>query len=735
MIKNPKAEKTEPPKQYTFDSVFDWNTAQIDVYNNAARPIVDSVMEGYNGTVFAYGQTGTGKTFSMKGIDEPPELRGIIPNSFQHVFDAIDASEDADFLVRASFLEIYNEEIRDLLGKNSQSRLEVKESVETGVYVKDLTSFVVKGVAEINNVLAVGDKNRTVGATLMNQDSSRSHSIFSITVERSDHGGAAGDDGGHIRVGKLNLVDLAGSERQSKTGATGERLKEATKINMSLSALGNVISALVDSKSGHIPYRDSKLTRLLQDSLGGNTKTVMVANIGPAGYNFDETISTLRYANRAKNIKNKPRINEDPKDAMLREFQDEISRLKSQLQKQGADGEPAGAMGGPGVGVGRALSMDELTEMKEKMRQEIMASITKSPSKSPGKGGAADEGVRKMRAELMRKAEKEKAALAAEKDKSDAEKAKLAAEMEQRQAELQKHLETLEKEREEKEAIQKRLAAMESKVLHGDENLFDRTEKQEALLKAKEHALTEQKRAQEEQAHHIAQLEEERMMQDESYANIQDEVEAKTRKLKKLFNKYQAARTEVADLEAEFQQEREDMLDTIRTLQQQLKLKGLVVDAFIPPEEVNKIMSRAQWDEESEQWLVQRIDHAGNVLRQKRPISATSQRRPTSDYAKAADAMGDFNPRYRSENILNLDLDMPERTTYDYEGPGHNPRVQAALNAAFADDVYGMQGGSETMGAVYFSYDDFAGNAQPKKERPRSAKPKRPGTAGKRRTK
>ena len=296
MIKNPKAEKTEPPKQYTFDSVFDWNTAQIDVYNNAARPIVDSVMEGYNGTVFAYGQTGTGKTFSMKGIDEPPELRGIIPNSFQHVFDAIDASEDADFLVRASFLEIYNEEIRDLLGKNSQSRLEVKESVDTGVYVKDLTSFVVKGVAEINNVLAVGDKNRTVGATLMNQDSSRSHSIFSITVERSDHGGAAGDDGGHIRVGKLNLVDLAGSERQSKTGATGERLKEATKINMSLSALGNVISALVDSKSGHIPYRDSKLTRLLQDSLGGNTKTVMVANIGPAGYNFDETISTLRFA-------------------------------------------------------------------------------------------------------------------------------------------------------------------------------------------------------------------------------------------------------------------------------------------------------------------------------------------------------------------------------------------------------------------------------------------------------
>ena len=143
-------------------------------------------------------------------------------------------------------------------------------------------------------------------------------------------------------MGKLNLVDLAGSERQSKTQATGDRLKEATKINLSLSALGNVISALVDGKSAHIPYRDSKLTRLLQDSLGGNTKTVMIANLGPADYNFDETMSTLRYANRAKNIKNKPKINEDPKDAMLREFQEEIARLKAQL---GAGGSaPDGAL-------------------------------------------------------------------------------------------------------------------------------------------------------------------------------------------------------------------------------------------------------------------------------------------------------------------------------------------------------------------------------------------------------
>merc|ERR1712125_48886 len=147
------------------------------------------------------------------------------------------------------------------------------------------------------------------------------------------------------RVGKLNLVDLAGSERQSKTGATGDRLKEATKINLSLSALGNVISALVDGKSSHIPYRDSKLTRLLQDSLGGNTKTVMVANCGPADYNYDETLSTLRYAYRAKSIKNKPKINEDPKDAMLRQFQEEIMRLKEQLKNQAKAGPGTVIMG------------------------------------------------------------------------------------------------------------------------------------------------------------------------------------------------------------------------------------------------------------------------------------------------------------------------------------------------------------------------------------------------------
>eukprot|EP00820_Chromera_velia_P017491 Cvel_26767.t1-p1 / transcript=Cvel_26767.t1 / gene=Cvel_26767 / organism=Chromera_velia_CCMP2878 / gene_product=Kinesin-II 95 kDa subunit, putative / transcript_product=Kinesin-II 95 kDa subunit, putative / location=Cvel_scaffold3236:439-6982(-) / protein_length=277 / sequence_SO=supercontig / SO=protein_coding / is_pseudo=false len=191
----------------------------------------------------------------------------------------------------------------------------------------------------------------------------KSHSIFTITIETCEMGV---DGEAHIRVGKLNMTDLAGSERQSKTGATGELLKEATKINLSLSALGNVISALVDGRSSHIPYRDSKLTRLLQDSLGGNTRTVMVANIGPADYNYDETLSTLRYAYRAKSIRNKPRINEDPKDAMIREFQEEIVRLRNELANKGGKG------GGSG---GRPKS--KKVEEKEIVVEKIVEKIVK----------------------------------------------------------------------------------------------------------------------------------------------------------------------------------------------------------------------------------------------------------------------------------------------------------------------------------------------------------------------
>ncbi|XP_036995960.2 kinesin-like protein KIF17 [Artibeus jamaicensis] len=329
-IQNPGA-AGEPPKQFTFDGAYYMDHFTEQIYNEIAYPLVEGVTEGYNGTIFAYGQTGSGKSFTMQGLPDPPSQRGIIPRAFEHVFESVQCAENTKFLVRAAYLEIYNEDVRDLLGADTKQKLELKEHPERGVYVKGLSMHTVHSVAQCERIMETGWKNRSVGYTLMNKDSSRSHSIFTISIEIY-----AVDERGkdHLRAGKLSLVDLAGSERQSKTGATGERLKEATKINLSLSALGNVISALVDGRCKHIPYRDSKLTRLLQDSLGGNTKTLMVACLSPADNNYDESLSTLRYANRAKNIKNKPHINEDPKDALLREYQEEIKRLKAILAEQ-----------------------------------------------------------------------------------------------------------------------------------------------------------------------------------------------------------------------------------------------------------------------------------------------------------------------------------------------------------------------------------------------------------------
>ncbi|XP_048672130.1 kinesin-like protein KIF17 isoform X2 [Marmota marmota marmota] len=336
-IQNPGA-ADEPPKQFTFDGAYYMDHVTEQIYNEIAYPLVEGVTEGYNGTIFAYGQTGSGKSFTMQGLPDPPSQRGIIPRAFEHVFESVQCAENTKFLVRASYLEIYNEDVRDLLGPDTKQKLELKEHPEKGVYVKGLSLHTVHSVAQCERIMETGWKNRSVGYTLMNKDSSRSHSIFTISIEIYTVDERGKD---HLRAGKLNLVDLAGSERQSKTGATGERLKEATKINLSLSALGNVISALVDGRCKHIPYRDSKLTRLLQDSLGGNTKTLMVACLSPADNNYDETLSTLRYANRAKNIKNKPRINEDPKDALLREYQEEIKRLKAILAQHMSHGSLA----------------------------------------------------------------------------------------------------------------------------------------------------------------------------------------------------------------------------------------------------------------------------------------------------------------------------------------------------------------------------------------------------------
>ena len=250
---------------YTFDRVFDTNSSQDTVFEFAAKPVVEEVFNGFYATVFVYGQTGAGKTFTMEGSPNDEELKGITPRSVDYIFDRIATTSEAyEYTVACSFVEIYMERIRDLLDrKGNANNLDIRTDLQRGVFVDGATELVVNDDKEVMKCLAAGSKARQTGATGMNAQSSRSHAIFMLTIHQKDRKDLT------VKTGKLFLVDLAGSEMVGKTGAQGTRLEEAKTINKSLSALGNVIKALTDGKSSHVPYRDSKLTRLLSDSLGG----------------------------------------------------------------------------------------------------------------------------------------------------------------------------------------------------------------------------------------------------------------------------------------------------------------------------------------------------------------------------------------------------------------------------------------------------------------------------------
>ncbi|CAD5114844.1 DgyrCDS3880 [Dimorphilus gyrociliatus] len=592
ILTNPAAAASEPPKTFTFDTVFGPDCKQVDVYNTCARPIVDSVIEGYNGTIFAYGQTGTGKTFTMEGIRTVPEKRGIIPNSFAHVFGFISKAEgNTKFLVRVSYLEIYNEEVRDLLGKDQNVRLEVKERPDVGVYVKDLSMFVVNNADDMDRIMTMGNKNRVVGATNMNAQSSRSHAIFTVTIERSDIGA---DKQEHVRAGKLHLVDLAGSERQTKTGATGQRLKEATKINLSLSTLGNVISALVDGRSTHIPYRNSKLTRLLQDSLGGNSKTVMIANMGPADYNYDESLSTLRYANRAKNIKNKAKINEDPKDALLRQFQAEIEELRKQLGGEGGED-----FSGSGSEYETGSDEDGVGGEEGGKRRKKRKSTIKGLSKE------------KMIA-IQQQIEKDRKKLEEEKDMAIEEKSKLEEDLNSKEEELKKASE-------EQENIKNKLQQLEKKIIVGGENLLEKAEEQERLLEESAEELNRRNEIQEKLRKQLEEKEQERLDIEEKYSSLQEEAAGKTKKLKKVWTMLMTAKSEVEDIQNEHQREMEGLLENVRQLSRDLRLHMLIIDSFIPPEYQEMIENCMLWNDEVGEWQLKCVAYTGNNMRKSSP--------------------------------------------------------------------------------------------------------------------
>ena len=307
------------------------NSKQKDVFDFSIRSTVDDILNGYNGTVFAYGQTGAGKSYTMMGSDiDNDEGRGVIPRIVEQIFASILSSPgNIEYTVRVSYMEIYMERIRDLLQPQNDN-LPVHEEKNKGVYVKGLLEIYVSSVQEVYEVMRRGGAARAVASTNMNQESSRSHSIFVITVTQKN------TDTGSAKSGQLFLVDLAGSEKVGKTGASGQTLEEAKKINKSLSALGMVINNLTDGKSSHIPYRDSKLTRILQESLGGNSRTTLIINCSPSSYNDAETLSTLRFGMRAKAIKNKAKINAEisPAElkALLKKAQSQVTTFEKYVQ-------------------------------------------------------------------------------------------------------------------------------------------------------------------------------------------------------------------------------------------------------------------------------------------------------------------------------------------------------------------------------------------------------------------
>ncbi|KAK4878464.1 hypothetical protein RN001_010970 [Aquatica leii] len=620
------------PKQFTFDSVYDQESYTENIYNDICYPLIESVLEGYNSTIFVYGQTGCGKSFSMEGTKSgnSPE-KGIISRAFEHIFEAISVTSGVKYLALVSYLEIYNEQIRDLLLPNEAS-LNLKEVPNEGVTVPGLTIHPVHNVAECEEMLNIGSKHRMIGATLMNQVSSRSHSIFTISIEQISN------DNETIRKGKLNLVDLAGSERQAKTGATGDRLKEATKINLSLSALGNVISALVDGKAKHIPYRDSKLTRLLQDSLGGNTRTLMIACISPASRDYDETLSTLRYANRAKNIHNKPRINEDPKDAMLRQYQEEIVHLRNLLENR----------------LNTPLKIEDISDEVFEINKNVIDS---------------------KRDLLIQEYQEEMTKLKNLHENEKSEKEIILKQIESIKKEYQIHLEQLNQEMEErkpkstsKEEILNRIETLKASMIGGekadDKELSERRKRKKLASEKRLSAI----------AHVLAKIDmnEDRELLQNQYKDISQELNIKTDALRRYRHKVKSLEKEIDDIQGEFQVERNDYLETIRKLNRNTKLWSQIADKVCGTlknecnyRNLDAIKEQAIWIEDSQRYKLPNLvihrtklpppgrDHSGHSEKSSNPSTPPDENIEKMEQVGNDDIIGSYFKPRRAIELLN----------------------------------------------------------------------------------
>ncbi|CAH1116212.1 unnamed protein product [Phaedon cochleariae] len=595
-VENPNARsENEKNKIFTYDSVYDERSTQQNLYDETVRPLVASVLEGYNGCVFAYGQTGTGKTFTMEGADG--DEKGIIPRAFEQIWAHIDRKTGVEFLVSVRYLEIYMEEIRDLLRSKSTKPHELRETNGQGVTVTNLHSQTCQSAKDMCRAMRAGNAIRTTGRTNMNEHSSRSHAIFQIVIEMAEERSKS------VKIGKLSLVDLAGSERQSKTGATGDRFKEATKINKSLSSLGNVIYALAENSS-HIPYRDSKLTRLLQDSLGGNSKTIMIANVGPASMNYEETIVTLRYAYRAKSIKNNPVKNEDMKDGKLLGLQQEIERLKQLIM--------------------------------EKSNGDFNASFNETDDNDieSDEEGSKEEKEKKLELGKM-----------------------------------------------EVDELAKKLKALEKQMVHGGKNIVDSVNENEMRLEQQRGEIAARKKREVEMQQKL-ELEEETCIElKQVFASLQQQVDFKRDKLKRLNSKLQSIRQEIRDNHEVYVKDRQEIEEANDEAAMHLRKWFLIIDNFVPSEERTRLINLAQFDDNIDNWVLRKEKIRINPA--DRPF-AHNYRRPISD---AALQMSHASPKYRGENVLDLKLDMPLRTTQDYTPPAICPQIKSIVTDVIKNEL------------------------------------------------
>lgn len=598
-LKDPEA-PSEKPRLFTFDFAFDKITSQKVIFEKCAKDLVDFVIKGYNGTIFAYGQTGTGKTHTMQGGNTEAE-RGITPRSFKRIFDVIRGSEKTQYLVSASMFELYNEEVNDLLNLEGKN-LKIKENPEKGFYIQDLQSQMVKNESELMHIMEVGNKNRKTSSTAMNDKSSRSHCIFVVNVDSQ----TTTDNGAQCyTAGKLNLVDLAGSEKQKKTEIkSAEQKAEAIKINLSLTTLRKCISELVKSTGGHVSFRDSNLTKLLKDSLGGNTKTIMIANIGPASYNKEESLNSLKYAYGAKSIKNKPKINEDPKDTQIRKYNEEIEQLRLQLAAMASGGsanlDPKALMLLLGGGDSKNDKMGQLIAQRQREIERQREDLDKKRQE-----------IEQLREQRLKNGEN---AELVEKELMNME------------SEINKQEVAIDEENHQKAKLLDELSHLQEQVVVG--------EKEREKVEAKRHELENYKQAIQSDIEAYEALEQ---VMKENVAN-KDKVERKFKDLQSQLNQYDKEinqkNMELTRINADIKEfeeiaaaDKDKLLRELASLNVDLNKYERVIQALVPHSVEQILTSLVEWNETTQNWEM--VKKQKIQPRYERPFSIHGLKKPT----------------------------------------------------------------------------------------------------------